>query len=102
MLEQTEPLKMTQFYSIYDINDEHFVVEDRTKRGLSVMEKSIDKEVDVIAEKGCIYDGNGRGHIVPIRWYFPKEKYILDEVCKFAEKLDSHYRSIMEDTCPDY
>jgi hypothetical protein len=43
MLEHTEPLKMTQFYSIYDINDEHFVVEDRTKRGLSVMEKSIDK-----------------------------------------------------------
>jgi hypothetical protein len=102
MSEHTEPLKKGQFYSIYDENDEYFILEDRTKRGLSVVQKTIDKDVGVIAEKGCIYDGNGRGHVVPIRWFFPKEKYIFETVCNFADKLDNHYRSIMEDTCPDY
>jgi len=88
-----------QFYFIYD-DPVKFVVEDKTKRGLPVLENSIDDNIGLIAEKGRFYDANGRGHVVPMRWYFPKDRYSLDEVCKFADILDNRYRAIMEDTCP--
>jgi hypothetical protein len=93
-------VKQGQFYFIYDGIAQNFVVEDKTKRGLAVIESS--SEGDILADKGRFYDGNGRGHVVPIRWYFPKKEYTLEKVCKFADGLDSRYRVIMEDTCPDY
>jgi hypothetical protein len=93
-------LKRGQFYFIYDGDGQNFVVEDKTKRGLPLVESSIDD--NIIAEKGRFYDGNGRGHLVPIRWYFPKENYTFEQVLKFADTLDNRYRVIMEDTCPDY
>lgn len=93
-------VKQGQFYFIYDGLAQNFIVEDKTKRGLAVIENSLDG--DIVADKGRFYDGNGRGHTVPIRWYFPKENYTLEKVCKFADALDSRYRAIMEDTCPDY
>lgn len=97
-------LKSGQFYFIYDGEDDgqNFIVEDKTKRGLPVIENSIDESINLVADKGKFYDGNGRGHIVPIRWYFPKEKYTFEQVCKFSDTLDTRYRAIMEDTCPDY
>ena len=93
-------LKRAQFYFIYDGDAQNFIVEDKTKRGLPVVENSIDN--NVIADNGRFYDGNGRGHVVPIRWYFPKNDYTFEQVCKFADTLDNRYREIMEDTCPDY
>jgi hypothetical protein len=95
-------LKSGQFYFIYDGDCQSFVLEDRTKRGLPVVENNIDESVGLMVEKGRFYDGNGRGHVVPIRWYFPKESYTLEQVCKFADTLDNRYRAIMEETCPDY
>jgi hypothetical protein len=102
MTKEMEQLKKGQFSLIYDGDYEYFVVEDRTKRGLSVIEKSVDDNVGVIVEKGRIYDANGRGHVMMIRWYFPKEHYTFEYVCEFADKLDKRYRAIMEETCPDW
>jgi hypothetical protein len=95
-------VKKGQFYFIYDGDGQNFIVEDKTKRGLPVVESSIDDNVGLIAEKGRFHDGNGRGHVVPIRWSFPKEGYTFEQVLKFADTLDNRYRAIMEDTCPDY
>lgn len=94
-------LKTGRFYFIYD-DPVKFVLEDKTKRGLPVIEIKIDDTVGVMAENGRFYDGNGRGHVIPIRWYFPKNKYNLDQVSTFGDKLDSRYKAIMEETCPDY
>jgi len=93
-------LKHGQFYFIYDGNGQEFVVEDKTKRGLEVMENSLDG--DVMADKGRFYDGNGRAHVVTIRWYFLKKNYTFEQAHNFAEALNSRYKAIMEDTCPDY
>lgn len=102
MSQELDPIKKGQFYFIYEGNGQSFVVEDKTKRGLPVIENSIDDNIGIMAEKGRFYDANGRGHVVSIRWYFPKENYTFEQVCKFADTLDSRYRAIMEDTCPDY
>ena len=67
-----------------------------------MIENSIDDSIGVIAEKGRFYDANGREHVVPIRWFFAKENYTYEQVLKFADTMDSRYRAIMEDTCPDY
>ena len=66
-------LKRGQFYFIYDGDGQKFVVVDKTKRGLPVVENNIDDSVGLVDEKGRFYDGNERGHVVRIRWYFPKE-----------------------------
>jgi hypothetical protein len=95
-------VKKGQFYFIYDGDGRNFIVEDKTKRGLPVVESSIDDNVGLLAEKGRFYDGNGRGHVVPIRWSFPKENYTFEQVLKFADTLDNRYKAIMQDTCPDY
>jgi hypothetical protein len=92
-------VKMGQFHFIYD-DRVKFVVEDKTKRGLPVVENSIDDTLGLLTEKGRFYDANGRGHVVPIRWYFPKDSHSLDQVCKFADKLENRYKTMMEETCP--
>ncbi len=102
MSQGIDPLKKGQFYFIYDDDGQSYIVEDKTKRGLPVLENSIDDKVGLVTEKGRFYDANGRGHIIPIRWHFPKQNYTFEQVCKFADTLDSRYRAIMEDTCPDY
>lgn len=102
MSEEKTLLKKGRFYFIYDEDPQNLVVEDKTKRGLPVLENSIDQDVGLTADKGRFYDANGRGHVVPIRWYFPKEKYTLDQVYNFADKLENRYRAIMDLTCPDY
>jgi hypothetical protein len=95
-------LKKGQFHYVYDESDHEVVIEDRTKRGLPVLEQSVDDTFGLVADKGRLYDANGRGHIVSIRWYLPKQKYTLEQIYQFGESLDSRYRAIMELTCPNY
>ena len=96
-------LKKGQFYFIYQDNEnDEFVLEDKTKRGLEMREKEMDvskKEVNV--ELGIIYDLDGIGHKVPIRWIFPKTIYKLDDVEKKAEEIEKKYTAMREMTCPD-
>ncbi len=94
-------LKKGIFYAILD-GPSDFIMEDKTKRGLSVMEKNIDEKYAVEAEKGMIYDMDGIGHRVPIRWFFPKIKYTFDNVLIHATEMEQRYRKIREETCPDY
>jgi hypothetical protein len=102
-MNQEHPLlKRGQFYFIYDCNDDATIIlEDKTKRGLDVRERSIDEKYGVEAEKGMIYDMDGAGHTVSIRWYFPRANYQLQYVIKIAEEIDANYKAIREITCPD-
>ena len=64
-------IKKGKFYFIFeDVND--WVLEDKTKRGLEVKEKTNDSEKNVLSDKGVIYDMDGKGHKVNIRWFYPK------------------------------
>jgi hypothetical protein len=94
------PLIRGKFYFIYDDNV-NLVLEDKTKRGLEVRERNRDEKYSVDADKGIIYDVDGIGHRVVIRWYFPKSKYQITEVTKIAEEMEARYKAIQEMTCPD-
>jgi hypothetical protein len=100
MQQQGNLIKKGHFYFIYD-NDLNFELEDKTKRGLEVRENVFDEKLSVQADKGMIYDLNGIGHKVGIRWYFPKSKYRLDHVIKIGEEMELRYKKIREMTCPD-
>jgi hypothetical protein len=93
-------LKKGSFYLIKDSADE-LILEDRTKRGLTVRERSLDENLRVFADKGMIHDMDGIGHWVPIRWYFPKKDHTLDGVLIHAEKMEKKYTELRELTCPD-
>ena len=94
-------LKKGIFYAILD-SPTDFVMEDKTKRGLTVQERTVDEKYNVEAEKGMIYDMDGIGHRVPIRWYFPKNKHTFEDVVVHATEMEQRYRKIREETCPDY
>jgi hypothetical protein len=100
MQQQGNLVKKGHFYFIYD-DDLNFVLEDKTKRGLEVRENVFDEKLSVQADRGTIYDLNGIGHKVGIRWYFPKSKYSLDHVIKIGEEMELRYKKIREMTCPD-
>jgi len=93
-------LKKGSFYYIKDGNSD-FVMEDKTKRGLTVKETSIDAKLNVKADKGMIHDMDGIGHWVPIRWYFSKDKFDLNQVLNHAESMEQKYTKLRELTCPD-
>ncbi len=93
-------LKKGSFYIIKD-SPEAFILEDRTKRGLTVREQSIDESLQVSADKGMIHDMDGIGHWIPIRWYFPKKDHDLQKVVDNAEKMEKKYTELRELTCPD-
>jgi hypothetical protein len=93
-------LKKGSFYLIKDSADD-LIMEDRTKRGLTVRERSLDENLQVFADKGMIHDMDGIGHWVPIRWYFPKKDHTFDEVLIHAEKMEKKYTELRELTCPD-
>jgi hypothetical protein len=93
-------LKKGSFYFIKESGTD-FIMEDKTKRGLTVKERSIDEKLNVEAEKGMIHDMDGIGHWVPIRWYFPKNEYNLDKVLIHAEAMEKKYQDLRELTCPD-
>ena len=93
-------LEKGSFYFIKD-TDTDFIMEDKTKRGLTVKETSIDEKLNVKADKGMIHDIDGIGHWVPIRWYFSKDSYNLSQVRVFAEAMEEKYIKLRELTCPD-
>ena len=94
-------LKKGIFYAIIDAST-YLIMEDKTKRGLTVQEKTIDEQYNVMADKGMIHDMDGIGHKVGIRWYFPKDQFTLDKVLEHAKEMEERYRKIREETCPDY
>jgi hypothetical protein len=94
------PIKIARFFSIYE-DSGLLVLEDRTKRGLEVRERYFDTKYGADCESGITYDGRGTGHKVAIRWFFPKPKFILDQVVGFAEEINKRYLAIREMTCPD-
>jgi len=93
-------LKKGSFYYIKD-GDSDIIMEDKTKRGLTVKETSIDEKLNVKADKGMIHDLDGIGHWVPIRWYFSKNQFDLNQVLEYAEIMEKKYTEIRELTCPD-
>lgn len=100
MTQEQKLLRKGEFFFIFD-SDATLILEDKTKRGLSVVERSLDEKYGAEAEKGMIHDMDGIGHKVGIRWYFPKSKFTFEEVLKKAEEMDERYRKIREETCPD-
>ncbi len=100
MLLDLPVLKKGSFYFIKD-GDTDFIMEDKTKRGLTVKETSIDEKLKVKADKGMIHDMDGIGHWVPIRWYFSKNSFDLSQVMEHAEVMEKKYTEMRELTCPD-
>ena len=94
-------IKKGIFYAILD-GASDIIMEDKTKRGLTVQERSIDEKYGVNSDKGMIHDMDGIGHKVGIRWYFPKNEYEFDKVLEHATEMEQRYRKIREETCPDY
>jgi hypothetical protein len=93
-------LKKGSFYLIKDGSTD-LILEDRTKRGLTVREQTLDENYHVLADKGMIHDMDGIGHWVPIRWYFPKKDHSFELVLENAEKMEKKYIELRELTCPD-
>jgi hypothetical protein len=100
MQQQENLIKKGQFFFIYDC-DLKFILEDKTKRGLEVRENVPDEGLGVLSDKGMIYDFDGVGHKVGIRWYFPKSEYSLEHVIKIGEEIELRYKAIRDITCPD-
>ena len=100
MLLDLPVLKKGSFYFIKD-GDSEFIMEDKTKRGLTIKETSIDEKLKVKADKGMIHDMDGIGHWVPIRWYFSKTTFDLEKVSEYAEEMEKKYTELRELTCPD-
>ena len=100
MLLDLPVLKKGSFYYIKDGTTE-LIMEDKTKRGLTVKETSVDEKLKVKADKGMIHDMDGIGHWVPIRWYFSKEEFDLTKVLEYAEAMEKKYTELRELTCPD-
>jgi len=93
-------IKKGRFYFIYD-NPQNWILEDKTKRGLEVKEKSNDDLKKILSEKGIIYDMDGKGHKVNIRWYYPKNKFSLKDIEKDANIMEKKYTELREITCPN-
>lgn len=100
MSQETPIIKKGVYYTVRDAKDT-LIVDDRTKRGLTVRETSIDEKSGVLADKGMIHDMDGIGHLVVIRWHFPKNRYDLTKVVEHAEAMEKRYAELRELTCPD-
>ncbi|MEK6929178.1 MAG: hypothetical protein AABZ42_00725 [Thermoproteota archaeon] len=77
------------------------MLEDKTKRGLTVKDISIDEKLNVKADKGMIHDMDGIGYWVPIRWYFSKSLFDLKKISEYADAMEKKYVELRELTCPD-
>ncbi len=100
MSQELPILKKGSFYLIKD-GTVDIILEDRTKRGLTVREQTLDENYHVLADKGMIHDMDGIGHWVPIRWYFPKKDHSFEVVLENAERMEKKYTELRELTCPD-
>ena len=92
-------LKKGDFYYVKESSTD-IVLEDKTKRGLEIKERSV-SELNVMADMGVIYDMDGIGHRVPIRWFFPKSDFSVDRVMVHALAMEKRYTDLRELTCPD-
>jgi hypothetical protein len=99
-IDPADLIKRGSFYFIYD-RPPHLVLEDKTKRGLEVRERIVDEKYGVESDRGIIYDMDGIGRRVGIRWFFPKSHYTLEQVTERAEEMEKRYKAIREMTCPD-
>ena len=97
---EPSPIKKGRFYFIYEHVD-NFELVDKTKRGLEIKDKLLDEKTGIEAVRGMIYDMEGTGHRVTIRWLYPKSRYNLNQVIENAERMEKRYREIREMTCPD-
>jgi len=79
MLQEKNLIKGDQFHFNYGKDDENFVLEDRAKRGLPVIDHNVDSDTGFLVEIGRFYDGSG-SHSIPIRLHIPKKQYNLDRV----------------------
>ena len=99
-IEPQNPIKKGRFYYIFD-DPEFYILSDKTKRGLEVKDMIIDEKTGIETIRGMIYDMDGIGHKVAIRWLYPKSRYEINSVVSDAEKMEKKYREIREMTCPD-
>lgn len=97
---EPSPIKKGRFYFIYEDVD-NFELVDKTKRGLEIKDKLLDEKTGIEAVRGMIYDMEGTGHRVTIKWLYPKSRYNLNQVIEDAERMEKRYREIREMTCPD-
>lgn len=94
------PIRKGRFYFILE-DPEFFILFDKTKRGLELKDKLVDSQTEVVTERGVIYDMDGRGHKVGIKWLYPKSKFNIEFVVGDAERMEKKYKEIREMTCPD-
>ena len=97
---EATPIKKGRFYFIFE-QPSLYVLIDKTKRGLEVKDQFTDEKTGIESVRGMIYDMEGTGHKVTIRWIYPKAIYDLNSVIEDAEKMEKKYREIREMTCPD-
>ncbi len=96
---QLSLIKKGKFYHIYE-DCNNWILEDKTKRGLEVKEKTYDSDKDILYERGMIYDMDGKGIKVNIRWHYHKNKHSVEEVEKSAQTMERRYLELREITCP--
>jgi hypothetical protein len=92
-------IKKGKFYFLYE-DSKDWVLEDKTKRGLEVKEKTNDQARNILSDKGIIYDMDGKGSKVNIRWFYPKDKFSLQIIEQDALMMEKRYLEIREITCP--
>jgi hypothetical protein len=68
---------------------------------LEIRDNFTDEKTAIESVRGMIYDMEGIGHKVAIKWLYPKSRYDLNSVIEDAEKMEQKYREIREMTCPD-
>lgn len=93
-------LRTGSFYTITD-DGSAYVLLDRTKRGLEPKERTVDEKTGVEVDKGVIYDMDGVGHKVPIRWHYAKDAHDISDVTGHADSIEKRYTELREITCPD-
>lgn len=82
-------------------SDSHYILEDAAKDGMSVADRVPDGDLRLVeAERGVMHDMDGIGRRVPIRWYFPKGPYGMEEVLARAEEMDAMYAAMRDTACP--
>ena len=99
MDQDSRPLGKGTFYRILD-GGRFLVLEDSTRRGLSVQGRAADEEMGVEADTGTIHGPDGIGRRVPIRWYFPKDGYGLEAVLARAREIEDRHRKLRDPGCP--
>lgn len=93
------PIRKGRFYFIFE-DPGFLILIDKTKRGLELRDKVVDDQTEIITERGVIYDMDGRGHKVGLKWLYPKSKFTIEFVVEDAERMEKKYKDIRDMTCP--